>query len=64
MLEQKVAQIVPKVAQILLRSYVFKIAQKVTKYLVRFWEKIYYQELFKNAQSGHTHLDLHSRFLK
>ena len=36
MLEQKVAQIVPKVAQILLRSYVFKIAQKVTKYLVRF----------------------------
>ena len=47
------AQIVTKVAFYYTVTY-FKIAQKVSKYLGHFNEKICFQELSKMAQSGHT----------
>ena len=60
MLEQKVAQtytkVAPKVATtvFVLRSKVFIIAPRVTKYLGYYWKKNCHQELSKIAQSGHT----------
>ena len=35
---------------------IFKVAQKVTKYLGSFYEKFCHQELKKIAQSGHSGL--------
>ena len=44
-----------KVARaVLLKSDVFKIAQKVPKYFGRFCEVVCHQGLIKAAQSGHT----------
>ena len=54
-----VAQIFQKIAkksakQFLTKSYVFKVAQKVTKYLGYFWKQNLSPKSVKIAQSGHT----------
>ena len=66
MLTLKVAQIYPNVdPKSSLNRVYFKVmsflkAQKVTKYLGYFCNKICYQELLKIAQSGHTGSNVHN----